>query len=78
MNITKSAVDSIPIPAKTTPGQTAQKRYYDDQLKGFGIRATSGGSKTFFIEKLVKGKLRRIKIMESLPFNRHEKKLKFY
>jgi hypothetical protein len=62
MNITKSAVDSIPIPVKTTPGQTAQKRYYDDQLKGFGIRVTSGGSKTFFVEKLVKGKLRRIKI----------------
>lgn len=41
-------------------GKTAQKRYYDDVLKGFGVRVTSGGTKAFFIEKLVNRKLRRI------------------
>lgn len=62
MNIIKSEVDSLPIPAKGSNGQTGQKRYYDDKLKGFGVRVTSGGAKTFFVEKLVKRKLRRMKI----------------
>lgn len=62
MNIIKSKIDDLPIPKKGSNGQTGQKRYYDDKLKGFGIRITSGGAKTFFIEKLVKRKLRRIKI----------------
>ncbi|MEN9450085.1 MAG: hypothetical protein RJA83_699 [Pseudomonadota bacterium] len=60
MKITKLAVDKLPIPAVVRAGITAQKRYYDDLLKGFGVRTTSGGSKAFFVEKLVKGKLARI------------------
>jgi len=60
MNLTKLVVDRLPIPLKVRPGQTAQKRYYDDKLKGFGLRVTSGGTKAFFVEKLVKGKLCRI------------------
>lgn len=60
MNITKVAVDKLPIPAKAVAGKTTQKRYYDDKLKGFGVRVTSGKTKAFFIEKLIKGKLRRI------------------
>lgn len=62
MNIIKSEVDKLPIPDQKVNGQTGQKRYYDDTLKGFGIRITSGGSKTFFVEKLVHRKLRRMKI----------------
>src|SRR5205823_4580817 len=49
-------------PPRGSSGQTGQKRYYDDNLKGFGVRVTSGGAKTFIVEKLIKGKLRRIKI----------------
>ena len=60
MHITKGAVDKLTFPTKITEGQTAQKRYYDDKLKGFGVRVTSGKTKAFFIEKLIKGKLRRI------------------
>ncbi len=62
MNIIKSKIDDLLIPQKGSKGQTGQKRYYDDKLKGFGIRVTSGGAKTFFVEKIVKGKLRRIKV----------------
>src|SRR3989338_9190014 len=60
MKITKSVVDKLPIPVSTTPGKTSQKRYYDDTIKGFGIRITSGGTKAFFVEKLIKKKLSRI------------------
>ena len=60
MRITKSALDKLPIPVSTTPGRTAQKRYYDDSMKGFGVRITSGGTKAFFVEKPIKNKLSRI------------------
>lgn len=57
MKITKSVVDKLQIPLKT-----ALKRYYDDAMKGFGVRVTSGGTKAFFVEKLIKKKLCRITI----------------
>lgn len=60
MRINKTAVENLPIPIITHPGRTAQKKYYDDQLKGFGIRATSGGTKAFFVEKLIHRKVKRI------------------
>lgn len=62
MKITKLVVDKLPIPPAVVKNRTVQKRYYDDILKGFGIRVTSGGSKSFFIEKLISRKLRRITI----------------
>lgn len=62
MNITKSFVDKAPIPSKLKEGRTEQKRYYDDKLKGFGLRVTSGGTRAFFVEKLVNGTLKRITI----------------
>ncbi len=60
MRLTKSTVDKLPIPPFKAQGQTNQKRYYDDTLKGFGLRITSGGTKAFFVEKGIQGKLRRI------------------
>jgi len=64
MNITKTSLEKLVIPQQVTPGKTIQKRYYDDKLKGFGIRVTSGGSKAFFVEKKIKGtsKVKRITI----------------
>jgi len=61
MKITKLVVDKLPIPVGQVK-KTAQKRYYDDMLKGFGVRVTSGGTKAFFVEKLVGNKLRRITV----------------
>ncbi|MGD9152167.1 MAG: integrase arm-type DNA-binding domain-containing protein [Gammaproteobacteria bacterium] len=62
MRLTKAAVDKLPAPKTIKAGKTVQKRYYDDSLKGFGIRVTSGGTKSFFIEKLINNKQRRITI----------------
>jgi hypothetical protein len=62
MKITKLAVDKLPIPLALIENRTAQKRYYDETLKGFGVRVTSGGTKAFFVEKLVNSKLRRITV----------------
>lgn len=60
MKLTKTVVDKLAIPPSTQVGRTAQKRYYDDVIKGFGVRVTSGGTKAFFVEKLIKRKLSRI------------------
>jgi integrase len=62
MKLSKLTVDKLTKPAANIPGRTAQERYYDDYFKGFGVRVTSGGTKAFFVEKLIKGKLRRITI----------------
>lgn len=62
MNITKSFVDKVEIPTKLKEGRTEQKRYYDEKLKGFGLRVTSGGTRAFFAEKAVNGTLKRITI----------------
>ena len=60
MKIKKSTVNNLLIPVVMQDGKTAQKRYYDDNLKGFGVRVTSGGTKAFFVEKLINRKLCRI------------------
>lgn len=58
MKINKTNIEQLPkLLAKD--GKPTQKRYYDDELKGFGIRLTSGGSKSFFVEKGVNGHLKR-------------------
>ena len=62
MRINKTAVDKLPIPRQQEPGKTSQKRYYDDTLKGFGVRVTSGGVKSFFVERAVNGRLQRFTI----------------
>ncbi len=62
MRITKSVVDKLSSPHKGIDGKNKQTRIYDDILKGFGVRVTSAGSKSFFIEKRIGVKLRRITI----------------
>lgn len=62
MKITKLSVDKLAIPEAQIKNRTAQKRFYDESMKGFGVRVTSGGTKAFFIEKWVNNKLRRITI----------------
>jgi len=62
VSITKTFIDRLILPEKIKSGRTEQKRYYDDKLTGFGIRVTSGGTKAFFVEKSIKGSLKRITI----------------
>lgn len=62
MRINKTNIENLTIPQPIKTGQSAQKKYYDDNLKGFGVRVTSGGTKAFFVEKLINRKLNRITI----------------
>lgn len=62
MRITKSFVDKIDLPTPPAVGKTAQAFYRDTAIPGFGLRVTSGGAKSFIIEKRVHGKVKRITI----------------
>ncbi len=53
MKLTKSAVDRIEAPA------TGQAFHRDSVLKGFGLRVTAKGAKSFVVETRVSGRVRR-------------------
>jgi integrase len=53
MRLTKTTVDGI------TPPDKGQAFYRDDKLKGFGLRVTPTGAKSFVVETRVKGRTRR-------------------
>jgi integrase len=48
--ITKAFIDRVKAPA------TAYDNHWDDSVKGYGLRVTSGGKKVFFVQGRVKGK----------------------
>ncbi len=53
MKLTKSAIDRIDPPA------TGQAFHRDDVLKGFALRVTAGGVKSFVVEKRINRKVKR-------------------
>ena len=56
IKLTKSVVAKLPLP------ETGQEIYRDKELKGFGIRVTSGGTKSYVVEKRIGRKVKRVKI----------------
>lgn len=56
VKLTKTVVEKLPVPA------TGQEIYRDSELKGFGVRITSGGAKTYIVEKRIGGKVKRVTI----------------
>jgi integrase len=57
MRLTKTVVDTLQAPIDRD-----QAFYRDSQLKGFAVRVTASGVKSFIVEKLVSGKVRRMTI----------------
>jgi integrase len=53
MKLTKTAVEQAPIP------EAGQAFYRDDQLKGFALRVTASGAKSFVVEKRINRKVKR-------------------
>jgi integrase len=54
IKITKTLVDKLESPV------TGQTFFRDSELKGFAVRITSGGAKSFIIEKRIQGQVKRI------------------
>jgi integrase len=59
IKLTKSVVEKLPVP------QIGQEIYRDKELKGLGIRVTSGGTKTYVVEKRISRKVRRVTLGRS-------------
>jgi len=62
MNLTKTAVEKLLLPVPVPPAKKAQTFYRDERLKGFAVRVTSAGVKTFIVEKRINGRVKRIKL----------------
>ena len=60
MRITKSFVDKVELPPLSASGKPAQAFYRDNAIPGFGLRVTSGGAKSFIVEKRIQGRVKRI------------------
>lgn len=60
MRITKSFVDKAPIPQPKSGQVSTQDFYRDTAIPGFALRVTSGGAKSFIVEKRVNGRVKRI------------------
>jgi integrase len=60
MQITKSFVDQIVPPLPKSDGKGSQAFYRDSALTGFGLRVTSGGAKSFIVEKRIAGRVKRV------------------
>jgi len=60
MRISKSFVDKVEIPPLSNTGTSTQRFYRDSAIVGFGLRVTSGGAKSFIVEKRINGKVKRI------------------
>lgn len=60
MQITKSFLDQISAPLTKHNGISNQAFYRDSTITGFGVRVTSGGVKSFIVEKRIQGKVKRV------------------
>ena len=69
MKITKTFVDKVELPT------SGQKIHWDDELKGFCLRVTAAGNKTYVVEKRVKGKTTRRTIGAANVYSNHEARL---
>lgn len=59
--LSKSYIDKLPLPV-STDGKTKQAFYRDSALPGFGLRVTSGGAKSFIVEKRINGRVKRLTV----------------
>jgi integrase len=60
-HITKALVQNIKTPSRD------QVCIWDDQLKGFGVRITNNGFRSFVFQTRIKGRLRRITLKPEYP-----------
>ncbi len=52
--LTKTKVEALPVPTDKD-----QVFYWDSETKGFGVRVTSGGARSYIVQRPVNGKTRR-------------------
>ena len=64
MRLTDLQIQKLTPPEGAAKGATKQKTYFDDALKGFGLRVSVGGAKSFVV---MYGKRRKLKTIGRYP-----------
>lgn len=54
IKLTKTKVEALPLPTDKD-----QSFFWDSEIKGFGVRVTASGSRSYIVQRLVSGKSRR-------------------
>ena len=67
IRISNSRVGKIDPPTPKPDGSPCHEFYRDDLLQGFGLRVTSNGAMSYFVEKRVNGKNKRVTIGKHGP-----------
>ena len=60
MQITENFVNQVSAPQPEPGGKGNQTFYRDSDLVGFGLRVASGGTKSWILERRIRGKVKRI------------------
>lgn len=60
MHITESFIQQLTPPPPAPNGKGSQAFYRDSELIGFGVRVASGGTKSYILERRIRGKVKRI------------------
>lgn len=75
MRLSKSTIDKI-APPDLKNGKPTQDFYRDSALPGFGLRVSSGGTKSFIVEKRINGRVKRITIGKFGPLTAEKARTK--
>ncbi len=60
MQLTEAFAKQVSAPPPTQNGKASQTFYRDSEIIGFGLRVSTGGTKSWILERRIRGKVKRI------------------
>ncbi len=76
MQLTPQFVECVLPPASAATGKATQVFYRDSKIIGFGLRVASGGTKSYILERRIRGKVKRITLghCQQLSFDKAKRR----
>ncbi|MDH5445641.1 MAG: integrase family protein [Gammaproteobacteria bacterium] len=78
LELTENLIKELIPPKPATDGRGRQAFYRDSRLTGFAVRISSGGTKSYILERRIRGKVKRITLgrCEKMSFNKAQARAK--